>query len=161
MKIKWTHGIICVLICTNAASLIALMAQYIWFQYQSWPSEAHVMAAGFGSAYAQSDFQKSRRRIFRLEENSELKFTGEKEGPFEIWAYPTFSILPKSSHITTQTWIESYNSRMRRLQDETEKEAESAPQLIPLLQQHRIKTAPNFERMGGSFQWPWFRLGEA
>ncbi len=72
-----------------------------------------------GKLQARQHYEDGRYRILRLEENTKHQFTGEMDGPFEIW---TWNVYPEMRwfHETkaNQTFVKDYNRTMKRIWDE-------------------------------------------
>lgn len=108
------------LLLTNLVTF-AFLVRAIWHDYVLWPQEVDHMA-GYAAYYmASSDFRSGKIRIFQLSDKNDMKFTGRTTGPFEIWEWPCYSVLDRTSRYTAQKFVEFYNLRMQAMQKHSEK----------------------------------------
>jgi hypothetical protein len=84
---------------------------------------------------ALADFKKGNLRLLKIEgENEKLRFSGQREGPFEIWIVQYYPILGKVHKYSQERYVDFYNSKMRymydhpdKFQTDIEKSNQSAP----------------------------------
>jgi hypothetical protein len=74
--------------------------------------EVSVQATYIGWEQAKQDFQKGRLRLFEFHgQNSEDKFSGRHQGPFEIWI-AEYEPLLHEEQFSQEQWVEAYNQSM-------------------------------------------------
>ena len=84
---------------------------------------------------ALADFKKGNLRLLKIEgENDKLRFSGQREGPFEIWIVQYLPTLGKVHKYSQEQYVDSYNRKMRymydhpdKFQTDIEKSNQSAP----------------------------------
>lgn len=83
-------------------------------------------AAEHGRLKAAANFRAHKKRLYEIhlvpeneEQDGKSKFTGRRDGPFEIWTYPCYPILGHPHQVASETFIEFHNKCMRRLQEKT------------------------------------------
>jgi len=86
-----------------------------------------------GKLQARVWFQENRYRLLELTSTTNLnfseKFTGKKDGSFEIWTYPVFnSANPNwltwlTKDDSDQKFVDSFNERMKQLWNDKQKSA--------------------------------------
>lgn len=106
-------------ILTVAAYAIHL---YLHVKNSKWETEVYGLAGYVGSKRANDDFAHGKIRVFQLngpQEND--SFTGQTDGPFEVWNHYYFPELGHPNEFSTRVTIKFYNLRMRKLQTEQSK----------------------------------------
>jgi hypothetical protein len=80
-----------------------------------------------GNLQARIWFQEGRYRLLELSSEDKSRFTGRKDGPFEIWTWTHYTNSP-SLTVTTddQQFVASFNARMRQLWDARERGTDGA-----------------------------------
>jgi hypothetical protein len=95
---------------------------YLLFQNFIWKLEATRYAESDGRVAAHSLFRKGGLSLFTIEGAcDEDRFSGRREGPFEIWIKFYQPSLGSAHRHTAERWVESFNDQMRRMQKEPEK----------------------------------------
>ncbi len=89
-----------------------------------WRDEVRALATLTGVAQAREDFRDGTLRLFRIEgESEQSRFSGERDGPFEIWAawYLPLPLGLDTWHACSrQRWVEAYNMKMRYMYEHPE-----------------------------------------
>jgi hypothetical protein len=97
-------------------------AGYLLVQNSIWKLEATRYAESSGQLEAQAAFRKGFLWLYKIDgQCDEDRFSGKKEGPFEIWIKFYQPALGPAHRDTTERWVESFNEQMRRMQKEPEK----------------------------------------
>ena len=101
--------------------LLALgYALYTRGQEALWKSEVRGLSQRLAYLEAKADFAAGRRRLLRLHgHNSELRFSGEREGDFEIWIPEYYPSLSTADDYGIQTHAELYNTFMKAMDQES------------------------------------------
>ena len=117
---KWK--IVCLLLF-----LINVLTAVLWFRarWDYWAAEEYLVDHRFARAMndADHDFGAGTLRLYRLEvfATGASRFTGEKDGAFELWTWPHFkpdpSRSPRLELTLDSTYVDTYNQRMRILHD--------------------------------------------
>ena len=96
--------------------LTIVWAVYLYTQTTNWRMEVRRLNEHVAYWDARRDFRNGQVRLLRLEgENWELRFSGERDGPFEIWIPKYFPSLGEADRYSTQQYVEQYNRNMRIL----------------------------------------------
>lgn len=112
------------------ALLLAIgLTLYNQAQKGLWQAEVRHATEQWAYWEARKDLVNGRLRLLRLEgENWELKFSGEHEGPFEIWIPQCFPSISEASKFSKKQYVELYNLNMRNfliVSKQTDKEKQS------------------------------------
>ena len=65
--------------------VIAVLLVRYWWQNEQWELQLYGMASYAGSLQASADHSSETLRLYKLGKDESRAFTGENEGPFEIW----------------------------------------------------------------------------
>jgi hypothetical protein len=86
---------------------------YGFYGYGGYRGEIRGLSGLVATEQALDDFRHGKLRLLKLNgENDKLKFSGQHEGPFEIW-YPQYlPILGVGHQYATKQYIEFYNRKM-------------------------------------------------
>jgi hypothetical protein len=95
---------------------------YGYFGSSGYRAEIYGLSGLVASRQALDDFRGGKLRLLKLNgENDKLKFSGQQDGPFEIW-YPLYlPILGEAHTFATQQYIEFYNRKMEYMHKHPEK----------------------------------------
>lgn len=86
-------------------------------QKRLWKAEIRRLNEKWSYWEARNDFIKSGPRLLRISgENPDLRFTGEHEGPFEVWQAVYFPSSDEMSAYSEEQFVYFYNLYMRNLQ---------------------------------------------
>lgn len=95
---------------------------YLLFQNFMWEQEAIGYAKSSALFEANAMFRKNTLWLYKLDGKcDETHFSGQHDGPFEIWIHFYQPAAGAAHQIVTEQWIETYNAQMRRLQSDPEK----------------------------------------
>jgi hypothetical protein len=106
--------IIIVLTIAFIVSLGLLLHSQGW-QNSNWKDEVIGLARVHGAEEAKQDFEAGKIRIFVISNECDYpgKFSGTKDGPFEIWTSEFYPQLPWPYHFSLEQKVEAYNREMR------------------------------------------------
>lgn len=114
-----------------------LLGKAYWdiYGFTGWKQEVGVLSGYTATMQALADFEKGNLRLLKIEgENNELRFSGQREGPFEIWIVQYLPILGKVHKYSQEQYVDFYNRKMRymydhpdKFQTDIEKSNQSAP----------------------------------
>ena len=108
--IVWSLSI--ALLCAVAA------LAYVSFQNFWWRKCTEYYADRDGGGDAVSTFQRGHLLLRMIEgENDNYRFSGRKEGPFEIWLVEYHSDMPAAWHYAQRRNAEEFNRQMRYMHD--------------------------------------------
>ena len=97
-------------------------ALYTRAQEALWKAEVLHLNERLARWEAKSDFLKGRKRLLRLDgENSEMRFSGQHEGLFEIWIPEQYPSVSASTKYSDEQCVAMYNLFMRGLERESHK----------------------------------------
>ncbi len=100
--------------CGFALLLAIGLTFYNQAQKGLWQAEVRHATEQWAYWEARKDFVNGRLRLLRLEgKNWELKFSGEHEGPFEIWIPQYFPSIGEAERYGRKQYVELYNLNMR------------------------------------------------
>ena len=95
---------------------------YLLFQNWMWKDQAIHYAEIDATMEANSLFRKGYYSLYKMDGKcDEAHFSGQYDGPFQIWIAFYQPSLGAAHRIVTEHWVEAYNVQMRRLQAEPEK----------------------------------------
>lgn len=95
---------------------------YLLFQNFIWKEEAIEYAKSSALLEANAAFRKNILWLYKIDGKcDEAHFSGQHDGPFEVWIVFYQPSLGAAHRIVTEQWVETYNSQMRRLQSDPEK----------------------------------------
>lgn len=126
LRRRCTMANITTLVCYLAFTAALFAAVWGWIGKLTMEVQAELMAMRAGSAEAQQDIRSGTLRLYKLTEDGEEEFTGQKEGVFEIWSWPYFPsppIFDGASRRCDEEFVRWYNRIMR---DSLEERANSA-----------------------------------
>ena len=83
------------------------------WQNHQWEDRMYGMAGYASALQCSADFRAGRFRVFEVTERGDLKYTGKKDGPFEVWTRPYYPILGHPSRFTEDSFAKSYNDLAR------------------------------------------------
>jgi hypothetical protein len=121
MSISRPHKL---LITALSAALFAVMcwAGYLLLQNWVWKQAAIGYAEQSAILEANGMFSKNELWIYKMDGKcDEAHFSGQHDGPFEVWIVFYQPSLGAAHRIATEHWVETYNAQMRRLQADPEK----------------------------------------
>jgi hypothetical protein len=97
-------------------------AGYLFHQNFFLELEAMRYADSAARLEAQGMFRKGFLWLYKIDgECDEDHFSGNREGPFEIWIKFYQPAAGPAHRRVTQRWVETFNDQMRRMQKEPEK----------------------------------------
>jgi hypothetical protein len=117
-RARFLWVLIAVLFVLNVVQAIFL-AKYHFYDEVISRTESYAWSTMSGSMMATSDFKKGRLRLYRLTDGSDIKSTGEFDGPFEIWTWTYVPDVPYSRD-NAESFVSAYNRRMRHLHRQKE-----------------------------------------
>lgn len=93
---------------------LGFLAHALWLN-SLWKAEVSVQAVYDGSEQAKRDFYNGRLRLFKFYgENREDRFSGQRQGRFEIW-YAEYHPSVYVQRVSEERWVEAYNEFMKLL----------------------------------------------
>jgi hypothetical protein len=113
MTRRWLSILIVCLVATNIITATFLV-RYIW---RNWTWELQMSGqAGYGATLkAISDFRSGELRIYRVVPDGRIEFTGQMDGEFEVWNWPSYAEGGYPFKYTAEQFVRAYNSRMRNM----------------------------------------------
>jgi hypothetical protein len=112
------------LIAALSVALLGVMcwAGYLLFQNWIWQQAAIGYAQQSAILEANGLFRKNLLSLYKIDGKcDEAHFSGQHDGPFEVWIVFYQPSLGAAHRIVTEKWVEAYNAQMRRLQADPEK----------------------------------------
>ncbi len=98
------------------ASLVAL-ACVLWQNYW-WRRSVDLVADEAGASWAISSFRRGQLAIWEINPTNDFpRFSGRREGPFEIWLDEYHPEMPAPWQYTERRKIEAHNRQMRYIYD--------------------------------------------
>jgi hypothetical protein len=95
---------------------------YLLFQNFIWKVEARRYVIASAQLEAHASFRKGFLWLYKIDgECNEDHFSGNREGPFEVWIKFYQPSAGAAHRYTTELWVETFNDQMRRMQKEPEK----------------------------------------
>ncbi|MEI9865012.1 MAG: hypothetical protein WDN00_10745 [Limisphaerales bacterium] len=87
-----------------------------------WKAEAIEYAKSSAIFEANAAFRKNILWLYKMDGKcEEAHFSGQHDGPFEIWIVFYEPAAGAAHRIVTEQWVETYNAQTRRLQADPEK----------------------------------------
>ena len=123
MKVRTSKFLVGVLSVTLLVSLILLGKAY-WeiYGFTGWKKQVWLLSSSTATMQALADFKKGDLRLLKIEGKSDkLKFSGQREGPFEIWIVQYYPILGRVHKYSTEQYVDYYNRKMRYMHDHPDK----------------------------------------
>ena len=116
-----SQKVIIVALVTFLGISLLLLGRAYW-QIYGYREEIFGLSGMVATEQAIDDFRAGKLRLLKLNgENDKLKFSGQQDGPFEIW-YPLYlPILGEAHTFATQQYIEFYNRKMEYMHKHPEK----------------------------------------
>lgn len=97
-------------------------AGYLSFQNYWWKQEATRYVESSARLEAHSMFRKGMVLVYKIDgQCDEARFSGQRDGPFEIWIAFYQPSLGAAHRYVTERWVQTFNDQMRRMQAEPEK----------------------------------------
>lgn len=113
-----------ILVAVLTVALLAslgFLGRALWRNHM-WETEAYGMTGLIATEQAMKDFGQGQLRLLALAgENDELKYSGTKEGPFEIWNPQFYPSLGYPHRFVHEKYVEFYNRKMRYMHEHPEK----------------------------------------
>jgi hypothetical protein len=95
---------------------------YLLFQNYWWKHEATRYAESSARLEAHGMFRKSIFCLYKIDgQCDEEHFSGQREGPFEIWIAFYQPSLGRAHRYLVERWVATFNDQMRLMQREPEK----------------------------------------
>ena len=107
--------------------MIFAIAFYSYWAIQR--STVTTWASYAGALQAKQHFQERKYRVFLLSEDNRHEFTGESDGPFEVWTWPAYPQM-RRFHETeaNQTFVDEYNRVIRRMWEKRQSTTSAEPE---------------------------------
>ena len=97
-------------------------AGYLLFQNYWWKQEATRYAESSARLEAMGMFRRGILCLYKIDgQCDESHFSGQRDGPFEIWIALYQPVLGEAHRHVTERWVETFNDQMRLMQREPEK----------------------------------------
>lgn len=106
-----------------AAILLLLIGAICWsayllFQNEMWKMEAIRYSESSAIMQANGAFRRGILSLYKIEGKCDNEhFSGQHDGPFEVWIAFYQPSLGAAHRIATEHWVAKYNEQMHRLQD--------------------------------------------
>ena len=115
LKIRLGIGFLVALNLVTAVFLYKCLCENVALKIENfaWKYEVHGLAQYAATMQAISDYKSGRLRILKLTLGGESKFTGEKDGQFEIWSRTYYEDPSGIGKYSGEQFAESYNRKMR------------------------------------------------
>jgi hypothetical protein len=111
--------VIAVLTVALLASL-GLLGRAHWRNFW-WESEVYGLAGLVATNQAMEDFSHGNLRLLSIAgKNDGLRYSGKKEGPFEVWTPQFYPSLGYPHRFVTEKYVEFYNRKMRYMHEHPE-----------------------------------------
>jgi phage repressor protein C with HTH and peptisase S24 domain len=107
-----------------AIALLASLGALAWalWQIHWWRWTADLLADEAGSSWAARSFRKGQFTIWELDPtNDTVRFSGRKDGPFEIWLSDYHAEMPSPWQHAERKKLEAHNKQMRYMYDHPER----------------------------------------
>lgn len=109
-----------VLVAVLAVALLAslgFLGRALWRNHM-WETEAYGMTGLIATEHAMRDFSQGKLRLLALAgENREPRYSGVKEGPFEVWNPQFLPSLGYPHRFVQEKYVEFYNRKMRYMNE--------------------------------------------
>jgi hypothetical protein len=116
-----SHKIIIVALVILLCISVLLLGRAYW-QIYGYRQEIFGLSGMVASEQALADFRNGKLRLLKLNgENDRPKFSGQKDGPYEIWYPQYYPVLGVAHTFATQQYIEFYNRKMENMYKHPEK----------------------------------------
>jgi hypothetical protein len=109
---KKSSLIIIALSIALGGSLVAL--GWALFQNYWWRRSVDLIADEAGASWAMSSFRRGQLAIWEINPTNDFpRFSGRRDGPFEIWLDEYHAYMPAPWQYTQRRKLEAYNAQMR------------------------------------------------
>lgn len=96
---------------------LGLAGRMLW-RNTWWEHEVYGLVGLMATEQAMEDFRQGKLRLLAIDgENEGLKYSGKKEGPFEIWNPQFLPGLGYPHRFTKERYVEFYNRKMRYMHE--------------------------------------------
>lgn len=104
------------------ASFACFIGIMQWQDYiDTWKTEVSSLVTYPATIQALNDFREGNLRLLRIDgENYKERFSGQREGPFEVWIVQYFPSLGEPHKYSTEQYMQSYNRKMRYMYEHPE-----------------------------------------
>ena len=109
-----------IILCIALITSLSFLCKAYWDIYNpitGWKNELWARSGYAATLQALSDFRNGKLKLLKIEgRNESPKFSGQKEGPFEIWIVQYYPLLGNVHKFSQETYIEFYNRKMKYMQ---------------------------------------------
>jgi hypothetical protein len=112
------------LIATLSFALFCSLMALAWALWQNfwWQKSVDYIADQAGVSWAMSSFRQGRLALWELNPTNDFpRFSGRREGPFDIWLDEYHAEMPGPWHYMQNRKIEAHNRQMRLMYDHPER----------------------------------------
>ena len=106
------------LVLTNITTGILLIR--FWWENRLAEDSAFGFAAYAGAMQAHADYRNGVLRQYELIADSHTGFTGQRDGPFEVWGWNFYPSLGRIDRIANEAFVEVYDKKMKFMQQHPE-----------------------------------------
>lgn len=109
---------IALLIIINILTLVCLVRS-LYYNYL-YRQEIATMSSFSATVQAMSDFRAGEYKVLKIiHEGIGCEVTGDIDKGFEIWTWPSSSILEESGKFSAEAYVDSYNRKMRDMRKQS------------------------------------------
>jgi hypothetical protein len=100
---------------------VGALAWTLWQNYW-WQRSVDLVAHEAGASWAMSSFRRGHLALWEINPTNDFpRFSGRREGPFEIWLDEYRTGLPAPLHYAERKKIEAHNRQMRHMYEHPER----------------------------------------
>lgn len=107
-----------------AATLLVSLGALAWTLWQNywWRRSVDLIADEAGASRAMSSFRRGHLALWEINPtNDSPRFSGRRDGPFEIWLDEYHAAMPAPWHYAERRKIEAHNRQMRYMSEHPER----------------------------------------
>lgn len=105
-------------------ALLAMLFTLAWALWQDywWRRSVDAVADEAGASWAMSSFRRGHLAIWEINPTNDFpRFSGRRDGPFEIWTIEYHSTMPAPWQYAERRKVEAHNRQMRYMYEHPER----------------------------------------
>ena len=100
---------------------LGILARTLWQNYW-WRRSVDFVADEAGRSWAMSTFHRGQLILWEINPTNDFpRFSGRRDGPFEIWLYDYQAEIPAPWHYADRRKVEAFNRQMRNMYEHPER----------------------------------------
>jgi hypothetical protein len=124
MNSSKSSKIVVVILSATTIICLAFLIKFYWqtYWFGGWKDQTFMYSSSDGARQALDDFQSGRLRLYELDgDRDDAKFSGRRDGSFEIWYMWYHPSLGIAEQYAMSNWVAYYNMKMKYMYAHPEK----------------------------------------